>query len=136
MPHIILEIGVIGIGPEDSFHFDISRPAQHCKLCGDSFQPWLARTPEFLTDPEVQLAVDIELNEWRVQHNKKHSASEHTALAESGRMMTPEAAIKLVPLGILPLGDLAFDEEVMQAGMEAKRAPNDDVQDHLKNRNF
>jgi len=45
--------------------------------------------------------------------------------------MTPTAALKLIPLGIYPIGDLVTDEEVAQAGLEAARAPSDDVQDHL-----
>jgi len=131
MPHIFLEVGVIGLTPSDGFMFDITRPAQHCKLCGDSFQPWLARTDEFLSDGEVQLAVQIELDEWRRRHNNKHTEAEHKALAESGKMMTPEAALRLIPLGIYPLDDLMFDEEVMQAGLEAPRAPINDVPDSL-----
>ena len=136
MPKLILEVPVIGIGPEENFEFDLTRPAQHCAICGESFQPWLARTQEFLTDGEVQLAVKIEIDEWRVQHNKKHTEKEHIEFVKSGRKMTPKAALKLIPLGILPVGDLMLDEEIMQAGRESSRAPNNDVPDHMHNRNF
>lgn len=136
MPKLIIEVPVIGLGPEENFEFDLTRPAQHCAICGESFQPELARSDAFLTDGEVQLAVKIQIDEWRRQHNKKHSEKEHIEFVKSGRKMTPEAALKLIPLGILPVGDLSFDEEVIQAGLEAKRAPDNDVPDRLINRNF
>jgi hypothetical protein len=131
MPRVFLHVPPIGIGPDDNFYYDGTRPAQHCSICGDSFQPWLARTSEYLTDGEVQLAVQLELDEWKRGHNKRHSDAEHLRLRESGNLMTPTAALKLIPLGIYPIGDLVTDEEVAQAGLEAARAPSDDVQDHL-----
>lgn len=131
---LYLHIPPIGIGPEDNFTYDGTRPARHCGICGDSFQPWLARTDEFLTNSEVQLAVQIELEEWRLQHNKTHSEAEHIAHKKSGNLMTPEAALKLIPLGIYPLTDLLSDEEVAQAGLEAPRAPKNDVPDIVRKR--
>jgi hypothetical protein len=130
MPKLFFFVPPIGIGPEDDFYFDGTRPARHCGICGESFQPYLARTDEFLTDGEVQLAVQIELEEWRRQHNNTHSEAEHVAFIKSGRLMTPEAALKLIPLGVYPVGDMALeDEEIIQAGLEAKRAPFNDVPD-------
>ena len=126
---LYLHIPPIGIGPSDNFTYDGTRPARHCGVCGDSFQPWLARTDEFLTDSEVQLAVQIELEEWRQEHNKTHSTEEHLALKRSGNLMTPEAASRLIPLGIYPISDMITDEEVAQASLEAPKAPKNDVPD-------
>lgn len=127
MPSIYLHVPPIGIDESDGFTYRGDRPASHCKICGDSFQPWLARTPEYDYDGEIRLAVEIELKEWRDKHNRTHSEAEHLALIESGNMMTPEAALKLIPLGIYPIQDLAMNDEVAQAGRESKAMPNDDV---------
>lgn len=127
MSSIFLHVPPIGIDERDGFTYRGDRPAKHCGICGESFQPWLARTPEFDTDMEVRWAVQIEIDEWTVKHNKKHSAAEHLALKKSGKLMTPEAAIKLIPLGIYPITDILRDEEVMHAGLEAPRCPSDDV---------
>jgi len=131
MPRLHLIVGPIGIGVADNFLFDMTRPARHCGICGDSFQPWIARTDEYLTDGEVQLAVQIEIEEWRRNHRKKHSEAEHKALKDSGNMMTPEAALRLIPLGIYPIGDMAVDPELEQAGREAPRGPFNDIPDFL-----
>ena len=121
--------GPIGLTTADGFEYRGDRPAKHCGICGDSFQPWLARTPEFATDTEVQWAVQILIDEWTVKHNNSHTPQEHLQLNESGNLMTPEAAIKLIPLGIYPIGDMVYDSEVAQAALEAPRAPTDDVRD-------
>jgi len=131
MPRLHLVVGPVGIGPTNNFTFDMTRPARHCGICGDSFQPWLARTDEYLTDGEVQLAVQIEIEEWRRNHRKKHTEAEQKALTDSGNMMTPEAALRLIPLGIYPIGDMLVDEDIAQAGREAPRGPFNDVPDFL-----
>jgi hypothetical protein len=127
MSRLFLHVPPIGIGPDDNFHYNGLRPARHCGICGESFQPELARCPEYNTDPEVRLAVELLLREWAIKHNKKHTTKEQQHYAERGNLMTPEAAIKLIPLGIYPIQDLLEDDEVIQAGLEAPRAPSDDV---------
>ena len=127
MPGFFLHVPPIGIGEDDGFTYHPLRPARHCGICGASFQPWLARTPEYEYDEDVRLAVDIQIKEWAVAHNKLHSEKERRAHTNSGRLMEPEAAIKLIPLGIYPIDDLYSDEEIAQAGLEAPRAPTDDV---------
>jgi hypothetical protein len=131
VPGVYLHIPPIGIGPEDNFFYDGSRPAAHCRICGESFQPDLARSPHFEQDSEIQLAVILLLQEWRAKHNNTHKPQEHLHLHESGNLMTPQAAIKLIPLGIYPLQDIVADEEIAQAGREAPRAPQDDIRSKL-----
>lgn len=127
MPSLFLHVPPIGIGKDDGLTYDPLRPARHCGICGDSFQPELARAKDYDTNAEVRLAVDIEIKQWTLNHNKKHSEREHIAHIKSGRLMTPEAAVRLIPLGIYPIDDLYFDEEIKQAGLEAPRAPQNDI---------
>ena len=116
----------------DGFTYDGTRPARHCGICGESYQPEIARSPSYHTDREVQLKVDFLLRHWASNHNKKHSTASQLEFIKSGKLMTPEAALKLIPLGIYPLADLALDDEMYHAGREAPRAPSDDVPDKQK----
>lgn len=127
MPNLFLHVPPIGLDEEDGMKYDPLRPARHCGICGDSFQPDNARSPFYDFDEGVRLAVDIEIKQWAVNHNKKHSEKEHIEHLKSGRLMTPIAALRLIPLGIYPINDLYFDEEIAQAGLEAPRAPQDDI---------
>jgi hypothetical protein len=111
----------------DGFTYDGSRPARHCGICGESYQPDEARLPNYYADREVQLKVDFLLRHWAHNHNKMHSERERLAFIKSGKLMTPEAALKLIPLGIYPLADLTLDDEIIAAGFEAPRCPSDDV---------
>lgn len=132
MLKLFLHVPPIGLNQDDNFTYDPLRPARHCGICGDSFQPEMARSPRF-NDPrvseEVRLAVDIEIKQWTIAHNKKHTDQEHIDHIKRGRLMTPDAAIRLIPLGIYPIDDLYYDEEIKQAGLEAPRAPINDIPD-------
>jgi hypothetical protein len=135
--HLKLFINVPPMGISDTlygdgFTYDATRPARHCGICGESYQPELARDSQYPIDKGVRLKVDFLLRHWAQEHNKKHSTASQLAFIKSGKLMTPEAALKLIPLGIYPLADLTFDEEVIQAGREAQRAPSDDVPDTQK----
>jgi len=121
-----LHVSVIGL--EDQLEFISDRPARHCRICGVSFQPALARTEEYLTDVEVQWATEIELQEWSNKHNKTHTAQQHQNFRSTGTFLTPEATERLVPLGIIPIQDIVFSEEHAHAGRQAKRAPDNDVE--------
>ena len=127
MPRLYIEAPILGIGPSDSFFYMSDRPARHCGICGESYQPELARVPDYLNNPEVVTAVGLLLDEWAFFHNRKHSPSEHLALKAKNLLMTPEAASKLIPLGIYPVSDMIIDEESAQSALEAPRAPTDDV---------
>jgi len=122
-----LHVPPLGIGKDDGLTYDPLRPARHCGICGDSFQPELAKSPSYDSDEGVRLAVDILIREWATNHNKKHSPQQHIEHVRTGRLMTPEAAVRLIPLGVYPIDDLYFDPEISQAGFEAPRAPVDDV---------
>jgi hypothetical protein len=103
-----------------------------CRICGAIFQPKRnTDTPDALyTQHDANLA-GIEIIEWRRKHNLSHSEKEHVAFIRSGRTLTPEAAQKLAPFGLVPLSD-SQDPEIAQAMREASRAPTDDVQTTLK----
>ena len=103
-----------------------------CRICGDIFQPWLnTDTPDHEYNSEIRLAASIEVLEWRSKHNSKHSDAEHIRFNRSGRTLSPEAAIRLAPFGLVPIGD-SDDAEIAQALAEAPRAPIDDVQSTLR----
>lgn len=135
MPAFI-EVPPIGIGNangqnyDDGFTYRGDRPARHCGLCGASYQPELARHSEYATNEGVRQRVEYLLMQWGRNHTARHSEKEWKEYYNRGNLMTPEAAIKLIPLGIYPLTDLLNDDEVAQAGLEAPRAPNDDVPTH------
>lgn len=105
------------------------RPARHCRVCGTSYQPALARDITYPSDPEVQWAVEILLQEWALNHNRNaRCKAAGESLRRSGRFLTPEAAEKLVPKGIIPVQDMVMDDESAHAARLAPRAPNDDVE--------
>jgi len=106
-----------------------------CRICGDIFQPWLNQLSDEEYDAKLHgLAASIEILEWRTKHNKRHTDAQHISFQHSGRTLSPEAAIKLAPFGVVPIGDVA-DEEIAQALAEAPRAPVDDVESTLKGYN-
>jgi hypothetical protein len=119
---------IIGISANDGFEFRWDRPARHCRICGESFQPTLARSHDYDSSAEIQWAVEIMLQEWATGHNKQHTERQHRQFKKSRRFLTPEATIRLAPMGIIPVQDMVFDEEVAQAGLEAPRAPFNDAQ--------
>lgn len=109
-----------------------------CRICGDIFQPWIntnsVSDEEYATHPEIALAASIEIQQWRNKHNSKHTAKQHLDLAHSGLTLTPEAAFKLAPFGLVPLADVEgrYGAEIVQALAEAPRAPSDDVETTLR----
>lgn len=125
---LYFEATPIGLTSLEGFGYDPKRPARHCRLCGASFQPALARAAEYEANEEIKLAVEILLQEWTVNHNKRHTPKEHRNFRMSGRFLTPEAAEKLIPLGIYPVQDIVMDDEVRHAAAIAPRKPTDDVE--------
>lgn len=93
--------------------FDPERPFTYCRICGDLYQA-----------PAVTegLAIEIRLS-WSKQHAKKHTLKQHTELVLSRRWLTPEAAYRLAPYGVVDLIGLTLDEEVASAYAEAKGMP-------------
>lgn len=87
--------------------------------------------PQQQTD-EIIFAAFLQRREWSLKHGKLHTSKEHWALEASGRFCTPEAAEKLIPLGIIPFQDMLEDEEHAHAGLIAARMPSDDAETTLK----
>lgn len=105
-----------------------------CRICGAIFQSWLntdaVDDAEYARNADIAIAAHIETDEWRRNHNLKHSEREHVAFRKTGLTMTPEAAHKLAPFGLVPIGDTigAYGDEITCALFEAPRAPTDDVE--------
>lgn len=106
-----------------------------CRVCGAIFQSRMAievSDEEWEADRLVfETAVAVETRQWRNKHTRTHSKRAHMQLEESGLTFTPEAAIRLAPFGLVPVGD-AEVAEIAQAMREAPRAPIDDVETTLK----
>lgn len=119
--------GVMPVVPV-GIEFNPNRDYTYCRICGVIYQPGLNRVPSEQYNSEVILAAEILRREWSQSHAKTHSDHEHRMLTLSGRHCTPEALQKLVPFGIIPVSDIVFDEESEHAGLEAHRAPTDDVE--------
>lgn len=104
-----------------------------CRICGAIFQSRLntkaISDEEYAANPDLELAAAIETSEWRTYHNRKHSEQEHLALAASGLTLTPEAAYKLAPFGIVPIADALINAETSCALLEAPRVPADDAEE-------
>lgn len=132
--HIILDHSIVGISAT-TLSIRKDREFAACRICGAIFQSWLntnrVSDEEYAADPEIELAAAIETKEWRRQHNLKHSEATHRQFRESGLTFTPEAAHKLAPFGLVPIGDMVYQDEIAQALAEAPRAPVDDVESTL-----
>lgn len=102
-----------------------------CRICGAVYQEEADRNPPADNDPERPAWLHNQ-NErhiaWRESENNKHPMGVRQRLALSGEWCTPEAALKLAPLGIFSLTDLVMSNEVSAALREAPRAPDEDAQ--------
>jgi hypothetical protein len=114
------------VGRPTGLEFMPDRDYTYCRICGVIYQPELNRVPELTA--EVILAAQILRLEWSQKHARTHSTTEHRQLALSGRHCTPEALQRLVPMGIIPLTDIAFDPESEHAGLTAPRAAPTDAE--------
>lgn len=101
-----------------------------CRICGAIFQPLVnTNTPDDRYTQHLANLAALEIIEWRRQHNLTHPEAEHVRFIRSGLTLTPEAAQRLAPFGLVSMDG---DAEVAQAMKEAPRAPIDDVQTTLK----
>lgn len=104
--------------------FDQSRPHTWCNLCGQVFQSELQRNFMHGTIDEVRATA--ERKNWSYRHARTHTELEHLRLVKSGRVCTPEAAQKLVALGIIPISDMIHDDdELIHSTGTAPRTLND-----------
>lgn len=120
MPHIWLDHSIVGQPEELEIRRD--RSFTFCRICGAVFQPAVNRLPDHEYDALAYLQGTVAEKAWSANHNRKHSDMEHRLLAASGRFVTPEAAYRLVPYGIVPL---VQDDEVAHASQTAPRCPTD-----------
>lgn len=117
--------------------FNINAAYTGCLLCGAVYQSILDRRVATLqievsnplnTFIDTYIAQATQLRkQWAAQHGLTHPVSAHIALQKSGLFCTPEAALKLTPLGIVGLNHTP-NSDVAQAMFEAPRAPTDDVE--------
>jgi hypothetical protein len=127
---ILLDHSIVGISAT-TLTIRKDREFAACRICGAIFQPRLntdTNDLEYAADPLIAVAASIEIKEWRSNHNKKHTEHEHLAFVASGLTLTPEAAYRLAPFGLVATADALDSEEVAQAMLEAPRAPMDDVE--------
>jgi len=127
-PRLFITTNVVGIGIEDGFHFIADRPNRFCCICGKVFQSVYDRVPNKLYDLAHQAAGAVERQEWANKHARLHSDKEHENLRASGLLVTPFAAQKLIPYGVIPVQDMVLSDESRQAGLEAARMPTDDAE--------
>src|SRR5690348_15643770 len=116
-----------GISVDD---FNPAAPIAGCRLCGAVYQTkqarqlYNARLWGFEDKVRELTTVVLSLNStWRTEHEKtcknKHMVEE---LKRTGAAFTAEAANKLSPFGIIPLGNMS--QEIMDGMFEADRKPD------------
>lgn len=69
---------------------------------------------------------------WALKHARLHPQWQHDDFKRSGLFVTPAAAERLVPFGIIPVQDIVESVESAHAGLLAPRAPIDDAETSLK----
>lgn len=140
---------------EDSFYtlgldFDPAAPYSGCRICGALYQSNLDRESyanhqaglfaistdpisgeEYFIGDEDAVRLYIKANDrrerWRYLHTRRyHTEREINTLRSSGFAFMPEAAHKLSPFGIIPLGNMHRD--IADAMFEAPRAPVEDAE--------
>ena len=111
-----------------------------CRMCGAIFQPdyFMDTSDEEYNRTDMntlsrKFAAEREIMIWREKHNKEHTDKQHLDFAASGLTFTPEAAYRLAPFGLVPVGDsTVVNTEVGTALAEAPRAPDNDAETTLK----
>lgn len=130
--------------------FSIDAPFAACRLCGAIYQSQfdrlcrsyleegrivevydpITRTSKFMGDFEYMNVLDKSTDRrrrWRLAHERRHHTDEEIeAFTKTGFAFTPEAAHKLAPFGVTPLGGM--HPEIDDALLSAPRAPSDDAE--------
>lgn len=116
--------------------FNIEASYTGCLICGAVYQSKIDRKVWQITQDEYHpfshllaaysVTADRLRKTWSQNHSKLHPQWQHEQLKRSGQFCTPEAALKLTPLGVFALD--ATDDELPAAMLEAPRAPQDDVE--------
>lgn len=130
MSHLVLVHTIVG-KPEE-LEFDNEREFSACLICGQVYQHPHNRLPLDSVTP-TQLAEATKLREeWKIAHARSHPERVHEQWRRSGRFCTPEAAHRLVPLGIAPVSDMVFSAEHADAAYEAPRLATNDVEGPIR----
>lgn len=111
--------------------FKVEAPFAACRLCGAIYQSSLDRRAYsmHLVGDEDWLVIyqdaTVKRTRWRELHTRRyHTQDEIDLLQRLGWALMPQAAHKLAPYGITPLGNM--HEEIIDALVTAPRAPLDD----------
>lgn len=103
-----------------------------CRICGAIYQSTINKeTPDRAYTPLKEWIAHGQTLRWREDHNRNHPEKVHLAFRASGLTLTPWAAHRLAPFGLVPIAD-ATDPEVAMAMLEAPRAPVDDAEETCK----
>lgn len=100
-----------------NFNFDLSKGYTYCGVCGALYQ-----------SPLQEPKATEDRRKWSFRHARTHKLVEHAELAKSGRHVTREAALKLMPYGIISLEDMVLDDELSKALQKASSTPTRDVE--------
>lgn len=112
----------VGLNQLPGLKFRANKPHAFCCICGDVYQHPDDRLLEW--SPIHQWRHD----DWRTRHTKaRHTEHEVNSFRLSGLSLTPEAAHRLAPYGVISLDGL-FDAGLASAMAEAPRAPVDDAE--------
>lgn len=114
----------VGMTTPDGMEFDPKRDHSYCRICGTVYQT----QPAPNTAQEV-LDAELLRRRWSQKHARLHTTRQHRQLAQSGMHCTPEALVKLAPLGIIPVSDIVLSDESEHAGLTAPRMPTTDAED-------
>ena len=115
--------------------FDPQRSNTYCRICGAIYQTDYDREPERFKhlagfDGNITLVERYATSLrkfWSIAHSKTHTEKQHSDLMASGHFLTPEAAYKLAPFGVVDIVALVISDEHASAYREAPRAPKDDA---------
>lgn len=122
----------VGLTSLAGLTFDPAKSHTACKICGAVFQSNADRdlppVGGFAESHAVWAAESIR-RRWSHKHAKTHTEKEHERLKMSGRWCTPEAALKLVAYGIIPISDAVLDPEIEDALRESSPIPFNDSED-------
>jgi hypothetical protein len=129
--HLYLTHSIVGKETLVNFEFYPDRDYTLCRVCGAIFQAEITFSDEWHSPANLLMAYG-ERREWSHRHALTHSTTQHRQLAESGRLLTPEAAHRLAAYGIAPVGDMVFSEEHARACLESNPVPTDSVETTLK----
>jgi len=126
----VMFAGVVGLPDNAHDRFEPYAPMSGCRICGAVYQSKYHREvytyrSQLGVEPPTELLARCldDSNEWREKHTKLfHSEEDIESFHRTGFAFTPEAAHKLAPFGVIPMGNM--HEDIADAMFEAPRAPD------------